>query len=173
VAIYALGDVEPTIDPSAYIHPQAVVIGDVTIGAESSVWPSAVLRGDPGGIAIGARTSIQDGTVVHTTPATPTRIGDECVIGHLVHLEGCVIGNGSLVGSGAIVLNGAVLEDECLVGAGALVPGNLTVPSRAMALGVPATLKLDAVRPDVHIRMGMEVYRERGRTYREQLRRLD
>jgi len=173
MAIYALGDVEPSIDPTAYVHPDAVVIGDVTIGPESSVWPTAVLRGDPGGIVIGARTSIQDGTVVHTTPMTPTRVGDECVIGHLVHLEGCTIGNGALVGSGAIVLNGAVLEDECLVGAGALVPGNLTVPARAMALGVPATLKLDAVRPDRHIRVGMEVYRERGRTYREQLRRLD
>jgi len=173
MAIYALGEVEPSIDASAYIHPEAVVIGDVTIGPESSVWPSAVLRGDPGGIVIGARTSIQDGTVVHTTPATPTRVGDECVIGHLVHLEGCIVGNGSLVGSGAIVLNGAVLEDECLVGAGALVPGSLTVPSRAMAIGVPATLKLDAVRPEVHIQPGMHVYRERGRTYRNTLRRLD
>lgn len=173
MAIYALGEVEPDIHPSAYVHPDAVVIGAVTLGPEASVWPSAVLRGDPGGIVIGARTSIQDGTVVHTTPVHPTRVGDECVIGHLVHLEGCTIGNGALVGSGAIVLNGAVLEDECLVGAGALVPGNLTVPSRAMALGVPATVKLDAVRPDVHIRIGMEIYRERARTYREQLRRLD
>jgi carbonic anhydrase/acetyltransferase-like protein (isoleucine patch superfamily) len=173
MAVYALGDVEPSIDPTAYIHPAAVIIGDVTIGPEASVCPSAVLRGDPGGIVIGARTSIQDGTVVHTTPITPTRVGDECVIGHLVHLEGCTIGDGSLVGSGAIVLNGAVLEAECLVGAGALVPGSLRVPSRAMALGVPATLKLDAVHPEVHIRMGMEVYRERGRTYRDQLRRLD
>jgi carbonic anhydrase/acetyltransferase-like protein (isoleucine patch superfamily) len=173
MAVYALGEIEPSIHPTAYVHPDAVVIGDVTLGAESSVWPSAVLRGDPGGVWIGARTSIQDGTVVHTTPIHPTRVGDECVIGHLVHLEGCAIGNGSLVGSGAIVLNGAVLEDECLVGAGALVPGNLTVPTRAMALGVPATLKLDAVRPDVHIRPGMQIYCERGRTYRDQLRRLD
>jgi carbonic anhydrase/acetyltransferase-like protein (isoleucine patch superfamily) len=171
--IYALGSHEPSIDPTAYIHPDAVVIGEVTIGPESSVWPSAVLRGDPGGIVIGARTSIQDGTVVHTTPLTPTLVGDECVIGHLVHLEGCTIGNGSLVGSGAIVLNGAVVEDEALVGAGALVPGNLTVPSRAMALGVPATLKLNAVHPELHIQMGMHVYVERGRTYREELRRLD
>jgi carbonic anhydrase/acetyltransferase-like protein (isoleucine patch superfamily) len=173
VAVYALGSAEPTIDPSAYVHPDAVVIGDVTLGPEASVWPSAVLRGDPGGIVVGARTSIQDGTVIHTTPVHPTRVGDECVIGHLVHLEGCTIGDGSLVGSGAIVLNGAVLEDECLVAAGALVPGNLTVPSRAMALGIPASLRLDVVRPDVQIRSGMEVYRERSRTYREQLRRLD
>ena len=171
--IYALGSLEPSIDSTAYVHPDAVVIGAVTLGSESSVWPSAVLRGDPGGIVIGARTSIQDGTVVHTTPMTPTRVGDECVIGHLVHLEGCTIGNGSLVGSGAVVLNGAVIEDEALVGAGALVPGNLTVPSRAMALGVPATLKIGALRSVEHIRSGMLVYVERGRTYREQLRRID
>jgi carbonic anhydrase/acetyltransferase-like protein (isoleucine patch superfamily) len=173
MAIYALGDVEPRIDPTAYVHPDAVVIGEVELGPEASVWPSAVLRGDPGGIVIGARTSIQDGTVVHTTPMTPTRVGEGCVIGHLVHLEGCTIGDGVLVGSGAIVLNGAVLEDECLVGAGALVPGTMTVPSRAMALGVPASIKPDAVDPELHIRLGMEVYRERGRTYRAQLRRLD
>lgn len=173
MAVYALGDVEPRIDPTAYIHPDAVVIGDVTIGPESSVWPSAVLRGDDGGIFIGARTSIQDGTVVHTTPITPTRVGDECVIGHLVHLEGCTIGNGALIGSGAIVLNGAVIEDEALVGAGALVPGHLTVPSRAMALGVPATIKPDRVDPGLHIQIGMQHYVERATRYREALRRLD
>lgn len=173
MAVYALGPVEPQIDATAYVHPDAVVIGEVTLGPEASVWPGAVLRGDPGGIVVGAATSIQDGTVIHTTPLHPTVVGEECVIGHLVHLEGCTIARGVLVGSGAIVLNGAVLEEECLVGAGALVPGNLTVPSRAMALGVPASLKPDAVRPELHIRPGMEVYRERGRTYREQLRRLD
>lgn len=171
--IYALGDAEPVIDPSAYVHPDAVVIGDVTIGAEASVWPCAVLRGDPGGIVVGARTSVQDGTVVHTTPLHPTRIGNECVIGHLVHLEGCDIGDGALVGSGAIVLNGAVVESEALVGAGALVSGGMVVPSRALALGVPATIKPGAVHPESQIVIGMQVYLERGRTYRQQLRRID
>ncbi|MFZ6005182.1 MAG: gamma carbonic anhydrase family protein [Actinomycetota bacterium] len=171
--IYALGDAEPVIDPSAYVHPDAVVIGDVTIGAEASVWPCAVLRGDPGGIVVGARTSVQDGTVVHTTPLHPTRIGNECVIGHLVHLEGCDIGDGALVGSGAIVLNGAVVEAEALVGAGALVSGGMVVPSRALALGVPATIKPGAVQPESQIAIGMQVYLERGRTYRQQLRRID
>jgi carbonic anhydrase/acetyltransferase-like protein (isoleucine patch superfamily) len=161
VAIYALGADEPRIDPTAYVHPDAVVIGDVELGPEASVWPSAVLRGDLGGI------------VVHTTPVTPTRIGSGCVIGHLVHLEGCIIGDGVLIGSGAIVLNGAVVEDEALVGAGALVPGSMVVPSRAMALGVPATLKLDSVQPELHIQPGTAVYRERGRTYRKHLRRID
>lgn len=171
--IYALGEDVPSIDAAAYIHPDAVVIGDVTIGAEASVWPCAVLRGDRGGIVVGARTSVQDGTVVHTTPVHPTVIGAECVIGHNVHLEGCRIGDGSLVGSGAIVLNGAVVEPGALVAAGALVPGSMVVPSRAMALGVPARIRLDAVDAARQIATGMHVYLERGRTYRAQLRRLD
>jgi carbonic anhydrase/acetyltransferase-like protein (isoleucine patch superfamily) len=132
-----------------------------------------VLRGDPGGIIIGGGTSIQDGTVVHTTPITPTNVGADCVIGHLVHLEGCTIEDGCLVGSGAIVLNGAVVESGALVGAGALVPGTMRVPGRAMALGVPATIKPDSVDPDWHIAPGVAMYRERARTYRAQLRRLD
>jgi len=173
VPIYALGDVEPDIDPTAYIHPDAVVIGEVTIGAEASVWPCAVLRGDPGGIVVGPRTSVQDGTVVHTTPMHPTRIGAECVIGHNVHLEGCIIGDGSLVGSGTVVLNGAVVEGEALVGAGALVSGGMVVPSRATALGVPAKIRPDSVDPASQIQLGMQIYLERGRTYRSQLRRLD
>lgn len=173
MAIYALGDAVPQIDPTAYVHPDAVVIGEVTIGPEASVWPCAVLRGDPGGILVGARTSVQDGTVVHTTPIHPTRIGVGCVIGHNVHLEGCDIGDGSLVGSGAIVLNGAVVEPEALVGAGALVSGGMVVPRRALALGVPATIRAHAVDPQRQIVMGMEVYRERARTYRAELRRID
>ena len=173
MAVYALGDAVPDIDPSAYIHPDAVVIGDVTIGPEASVWPCAVLRGDAGGIVVGPQTSVQDGTVVHTTPRHPTRLGAGCVIGHNVHLEGCVIGDGVLVGSGAVVLNGAVVEDEALVAAGAVVSGTTTVPSRAMALGVPAKIRLDAVDPATQIVPGMQVYLERGRTYRSLLRRLD
>lgn len=171
--IYALGDIVPDIDPTAYIHPDAVIIGAVTIGPEASVWPCAVLRGDAGGIVVGARTSVQDGTVVHTTPLHPTRIGRECVIGHNVHLEGCEIGDGVLIGSGAIVLNGAVVEPEALVGAGALVSGSMVVPRRAMALGVPAKIKLDSVDPELQIVRGMHVYLERGRTYRAELRRID
>ena len=87
MAIYALGDRVPTIDPSAFVHPDAVIIGDVRIGAESTIWPGAVLRGDDGYIQIGARTSIQDNTVIHTTPQQPTVVGDDCVIGHIAHLE--------------------------------------------------------------------------------------
>ena len=173
MAIYALGDRVPQFDPTAYVHPDATVIGDVVIGPESSVWPQAVLRGDYGRITIGARTSIQDGSVIHSTLLNPTFIGDDCVIGHLVHMECCTIGNGALVGSGAIVLHRAVVEDEALVGAAALVPNDMVVPSRAQALGVPAKLRLDAVEPEMMIRMGARQYVENGARFRELLRRID
>lgn len=170
--IYALGDLEPTIAGDAFIHPDAVVIGDVTIGAESTVWPSAVLRGDSGPITIGERTSIQDGTVIHTTEWAPTQVGSDCVIGHLVHLEGCVIEDGALVGSGSVVLHRAIVRTGALVGAGAVVSGGTEVPTGAMALGIPAKMRLDAV--DTHeIEMGAAFYRERGKRYRQELRRLD
>ncbi|HEY8544714.1 MAG TPA: gamma carbonic anhydrase family protein [Acidimicrobiales bacterium] len=171
--IYALGDVEPTIHPDAYVHPDAVLIGDVHLGPEASVWPSAVLRADNAPIKIGARTSIQDGTVVHVAPGLPTVVGERCVVGHLVHLEGCTIEDRSLVGSGAVVLHNAVVRTEALVGANALVPGGMEVPSRAMALGVPAKLRPDAVDPEIMIDLGMLTYVERQKRYRQELRRLD
>jgi carbonic anhydrase/acetyltransferase-like protein (isoleucine patch superfamily) len=173
VPIYALGDVAPTIDPTAYVHPDAVIIGDVRLGPEASVWPGAVLRGDGEPITIGARTSVQDGSVLHVTPVHPTTVGAECVIGHLVHLEGCTIEDGSLVGTGAVVLHDAVVRSAALVGAGAVVSGGVEVPSRAMALGVPAKIRPDAVDPETMIRPGMLSYVERGAQYRKHLRRLD
>jgi len=171
--IYAFGEREPHIDPTAYVHPDAVVIGDVRLGPESSIWPGAVLRGDGAPITIGARTSIQDGSVLHVTPFHPTTVGAECVIGHLVHLEGCTVEDGSLVGSGAVVLHDAIVRTGALVGAGAVVSGGVEVPSRAMALGIPAKIRPDAVDPDTMIRLGMLSYVERGAQYRTQLRRLD
>lgn len=170
--VYALGDHVPEIDPRAYVHPDAVIIGRVTIGAESSVWPGAVLRGDDGDIKIGARTSIQDGAVLHTTPFWPTTVGDECVVGHLAHLEGCTVEDGALVGSGSIVLHRAVICSESIVGAGAVVSGDTVVPSRSMALGVPAKIRPDTVDPD-SIRLGMLSYVQRTERYARELRRVD
>jgi carbonic anhydrase/acetyltransferase-like protein (isoleucine patch superfamily) len=173
VTIYALGDRTPTIDPTAYVHPDAVVIGDVRLGPESSIWPGAVLRGDGAPITIGARTSIQDGSVLHVTPFHPTTVGAECVVGHLVHLEGCTIEDGALVGSGSVVLHQAIVRTEALVGAGAVVSGGMEVPSRAMALGIPAKIRPDAVDPETMIRLGMLSYVERAAQYRAELRRLE
>jgi carbonic anhydrase/acetyltransferase-like protein (isoleucine patch superfamily) len=172
VPIYALGDHEPQIHPDAYVHPDAVIIGRVRIGPESSVWPSAVLRGDVEDIVIGAGTSIQDGSVLHTAPGRPTVVGDDCVIGHLVHLEGCVIEAKCLVGSNAVVLQLAVVRTGALVAASALVPGGMEVPSGATAMGVPAKIRPDSADAAL-IAMGAESYRQRAREFTTLLRRVD
>ena len=169
--IYALGDRVPQIHEDAYVHPDAVVIGDVRIGADSSIWPTAVLRGDYGTIIIGERTSIQDGTVVHAVDEYPTVIGDDCVIGHLAHLEGCVIHDRALVGSGSIVLHQAVVHSGATVGAGAVVRNKMEVPINAMALGVPASIKLDSCDEAVAL-ASAALYAANARRYREELRRL-
>jgi carbonic anhydrase/acetyltransferase-like protein (isoleucine patch superfamily) len=171
VPIYALGDVAPRIDPSAFIHPDAVVIGDVTVGAEASVWPSAVLRGDYGTITVGARSSVQDGTVVHAGPGLPTVIGEGCVIGHLAHLEGCVVQDRSLVGSASVVLHQAVVETGATVGANAVVPNRMIVPAGALALGVPAVIRPGASN-QVLIDLSADEYVRNARRFRSELRRL-
>jgi carbonic anhydrase/acetyltransferase-like protein (isoleucine patch superfamily) len=172
VGIYALGDVAPKIDPDAFVHPDATVIGDVEIGSETTIWPQAVLRGDYGSIRIGARTSIQDGTVVHCTRELPTIVGDDCVVGHLAHLECCVVENGALVGTNSVVLHRAVVRSGALVAASAFVPNGMEVPSGATALGVPARLKPDTVDPGM-IAMLAKGYVENGRRYRSEMRRID
>lgn len=171
VPIYALGDAEPDIHPDAYVHPDAVVIGTVRIGERSSVWPGAVLRGDDGVIVIGARTSIQDGCVIHTTADHPTTVGDGCVIGHIVHLEGCVIEDGAQVSTGAIVLHRAVVRTGAVVAANAVVLNDTEVPAGALAVGAPATIKPDRARPD-DIRRGADTYLQKAQRFRSELRRL-
>lgn len=170
--IYALGDLEPTIDPRAFVHPDAVLIGNVVVGPEASIWPGAVLRADTNVISVGAQTSVQDGTIVHCTRALPTTIGARCVIGHAAHLEGCTIADDALVGSGSVVLHRAVVESWALIGAQALVPNGMVVPSRAMALGVPAKLR-EGVVTDEMITDGMLQYVENARRYPGLLRRID
>jgi len=169
--VYALGDRIPTIHPDAFVHPDAVVIGDVRIGSESSIWPSAVLRGDYGTIIVGERTSIQDGAVVHAVADFPTVIGDDCVIGHLAHLEGCVIHDRALVGSGSIVLHQANVYSGATVAAGAVVRNRTDVPAKALAVGVPAQMKLDASSEEL-ISASAAVYVENTRRYKRELRLL-
>jgi carbonic anhydrase/acetyltransferase-like protein (isoleucine patch superfamily) len=138
--IYALGERTPAIHPEAFVHPDAVVIGDVTIGARSSVWPCAVLRGDYGSILVGEETSVQDGAVIHAVPMFPTVVGSRCVIGHNAHLEGCTLEDETLAGSGSVVLHQAMVRTGATVGANAVVPNGLEVPAGSLALGVPARI---------------------------------
>jgi carbonic anhydrase/acetyltransferase-like protein (isoleucine patch superfamily) len=169
--IYSLGDRVPQIHPDAFVHPDAVVIGDVRIGADSSIWPSAVLRGDYGTIIVGERTSIQDGAVIHAVDEYPTVIGSDCVIGHLAHLEGCTVEDRVLVGSGSIVLHEVVVHSGATVGAGAVVRNGTDVPTNAMALGVPAKLRLESCTEAVAV-ASAALYAENGRRYKAELKRL-
>ena len=173
MAIYAFGDKTPTIHPDAYVHPDATVIGAVTIGADSSVWPQAVLRGDYGTISVGERTSVQDGTVLHCTQIHPTIIGSDCVLGHNAHVEGATVGDGCLIASGSVVLNGSVIGDGAVVGAGAVVSFDGVVPPRAMALGVPARVREGHEVPEGMTKGIVELYVGNARAYRHGLRRLD
>ena len=124
-----------------------MVIGDVRIGAESSVWPGAVLRGDDGHIGIGARTSIQDGSVLHTTPERPTVVGDDCVIGHLVHLEGCTSRTAPSSATGRSCCTPPSWARARVVGSGAVVTGGTAVPPGALAVGIPARIKEGGATP--------------------------
>lgn len=170
--VYALGDLVPTIDPSAFVHPDAVVIGSVVIGAESTVWPGAVLRGDYGTITVGERTSVQDGTVVHATASKPTVIGSDCVIGHMVHLEGCTIMDRVLVGNGAIAMHDVVAHPGSVIAAGAVLRNGTIVPANGMALGVPAKVREDAATDD-YVSDAVALYVANGRRYASELRRLN
>lgn len=172
MAIYALGGDEPRIHPTAFVHPDCTIIGKVDIGAEASIWPQAVLRGDHGWIRVGARTSIQDGSVLHVTAEHETVVGAGSVIGHLVHLEGCIIEPGALVGNASIVLHRAVVRTGAVVGSNAVVTNDTEVPSGALALGVPAKIRENAASVEM-IEDAVAKYVARASQYRSQLRRLD
>lgn len=137
-------DTTPSLGKRVYVDPAAVVIGDVTLGDDCSVWPCVVIRGDMHRIRIGNRTSVQDGSVLHITHAGqfneagwPLIIGDEVTIGHSVNLHGCTIGNRVLVGIGSTILDGAIVEDNVVIGAGTLVPPGKTLKSGYMYMGSP------------------------------------
>ncbi|MGQ0615432.1 MAG: gamma carbonic anhydrase family protein [Acidimicrobiia bacterium] len=170
--IYALDGVEPDIHPGAYVHPDAVLIGAVVLGDGASVWPGAVLRADDGPITVGARTSVQDGSVLHVAAGVPTTVGADCVIGHLVHLEGCTVEDGSLVGNGAIVLHRAVVGRGAVIGANAVVTAGTVVPPGALALGVPAQVREGAADAGM-IDLAKQSYVLRAARYAAGLRRLD
>jgi carbonic anhydrase/acetyltransferase-like protein (isoleucine patch superfamily) len=137
----------PAVHASVYVDPSAQVIGDVEIGAESSVWMNAVVRGDVNYIRIGARSNVQDGTIIHVMHDThPTIIGDDVTLGHGVIAHGCTIHNRVLIGMGAVLLNGADIGEDSIVAAGSLVTEGARVPPRSLVMGSPAKVKraLDA-----------------------------
>ena len=134
------------IHPSAYIHPRAYVGGTVTIGADSSVWPMAVIRGDEGTIRLGARCNVQDGCIIHADPEFPVELGDDCTLGHGAIVHGARLGEGVLIGMGAIVLNGASIAGGSVVAAGAVVPEGMHIPAGSLVVGIPG--KIRPLRPE-------------------------
>jgi carbonic anhydrase/acetyltransferase-like protein (isoleucine patch superfamily) len=146
------------IDPSAYISPHAWVHGSVTIGADSSIWPMVVIRGDNSRIQIGARTNIQDGSVLHADPDALLTIGDDVTVGHAAVVHGCTIADEVLVGIGAVVLNHAVIGPRCLIAARALVTEGMHVPPDSLVVGIPGQIR--PLRPEL-----LERIRQAARSY--------
>jgi gamma-carbonic anhydrase len=135
-------NIEPVVDASAYVDESAQVIGDVQIGAESSVWMNVVIRGDVNHIRIGKRTNIQDLTMVHVMREThPTIIGDEVTVGHSAVVHGTTIEDRVLVGMGAVLLNGVHIEHDCVIAAGSLLTEGTRIPARSLVMGRPGKVK--------------------------------
>ena len=141
--ILPFNGVRPTIHPTAFVAPTAVIIGDVTVGPESSIWFGAVLRGDDPdhGIVVGARTSVQENCVVHVGGWAPTVIGDEVTVGHGAKFESCRIGDRTVVGMNAVILQNVVIGEECVLGANTVVLEKTRIPPRSLVVGVPGQIK--------------------------------
>lgn len=138
--IYTFGDKKPRFADPVWIAPNAVVLGDVNLGRNVSIWWNVTLRGDNDPITIGDETNIQDGSVLHTDEGVPLTIGIGVTVGHMAMLHGCTIGDYSLIGMGAILLNNCVIGRECLIGAGSLIPEGKVIPDRSLVIGSPGRI---------------------------------
>ena len=146
MALYSIDGIEPGLPAGFHwIAPNAIVIGNVSIGIDCGIWFGTVIRGDNEPIEIGERTNVQEHTVMHTDPGSPIRIGKGCTIGHKAMIHGCTIGDNTLIGMGATVLNGAWIGSNCLIGAGALITEGKEIPDNSLVVGAPGKVlrKLD------------------------------
>ena len=139
----------PEIHPTVFVTPNATVMGDIVIGAESSVFFGAVLRAEHAPVVIGQRTNIQDNCVLHNDLDYPLIVGDDCTVGHGVILHGCTVGDNTLIGMGAIVLNGAVIGRDCIIGAGALVPQGAVIPDGSLVVGMPGKVRREVTEEEI------------------------
>jgi len=172
--IYAIGTKHPQVDASAWIAPNATIIGDVRLARNTSIWWNATLRADNDPITIGENTNIQDGSTLHTDEGVPLVIGAGVTVGHMVMLHGCTIGDGCLIGIGAIVLNGAVVGRDCLIGAGSVIPEGKEIPERSLVIGTPGRVIRQLTDEDIaRIRQSADNYLVHANEYRDRLIRLD
>ena len=162
--IYDYGEKRPQIDQTVFVAEGAKLIGEVTVGAHSTIWYNTVLRADLSPIVIGKRTNIQDGCVGHVNRGIPLLLGDEVSVGHGAIIYGCSIGQGTLVGMGAIILNGAKIGEYALVGAGSLITENTEIPPYTLAFGSPARVVRELSEDDLlSMKRTMESYVEKGK----------
>ena len=173
MAIYQLGALAPRLAESAWIADSAVVIGNVELGDEASIWFGAVLRGDTETLSIGRRSNVQDGSVLHADHGFPLVLGEDVTVGHQVMLHGCTIGDGSLIGIQAVVLNGARIGRHCLVAAGAVVTEGKEFPDGSLILGAPARVVRPLTPEQIEgLKQSAAHYVENARRYRDGLKRL-
>ena len=167
---FSLGDVTPHIADSAFVAPDAVVIGDVELAQDSSIWFNAILRGDIERIVIGQGSNIQDASVLHTDPNNPCIVGENVTVGHMATLHGCTIGDGSLIGIGATLLNGSRIGKNCIVGAHTLITENKEFPDSVVIMGTPGKVVREISEADrTNLQANAQRYVERARRYRAEL----
>jgi len=165
--LVAYGDWTPEVDPEAFVAAGAPLVGAVRLGRDASVWYSAVIRADGSPIEVGAGSNVQDGSVLHSDPDFPVRVGERCTIGHRAVVHGCTVGDDALIGMGAVVLNGAVIGDGCVVAAGSVVLEGTEVPPGSLVAGIPGRVKREVTDAErERIRSGTESYVARARRYR-------
>jgi carbonic anhydrase/acetyltransferase-like protein (isoleucine patch superfamily) len=173
MAIYELADLKPTIDPSAFIFDGAIVVGQVTLKANVSIWPGVIIRADNDTIIVDENSNIQEGSVLHIDAGTPLYIGKNVTVGHKVMLHGCTIGDGSLIGMSATILNNAVIGKNCIIGAGALIPEGKVIPDNSVVVGIAKIVREVTPEDLERSQRGTQHYVEQGRRYREKLKRID
>lgn len=174
MAVYRLDDLSPDLHESSWVADNAAVMGNVQMADESSVWFGATVRGDNEPILIGARSNVQDGSVLHSDPGSPLHIGEDVTIGHMVMLHGCKIGSGSLIGIGATVMNGAVIGDNCIIGAHALVTEGKIIPDGSVVMGAPGkVVKTLSPEQATRLRLNSQVYVSNAKRFRAGLTRID
>lgn len=166
----ALGQPELKAD-DCFIADNATVIGKVVMEQGSSVWFNVVVRGDNDLIQIGARSNIQDGSVLHTDPGFPLKIGEGVTVGHKAMLHGCTIGNNSLIGINAVILNGAEIGENCLIGANSLIPEGKKIPDGSMVMGSPGRVIRNLEPMEIErLKLSAEVYVQNSKRYRQELK---
>lgn len=172
--IYELDGHSPVIDKSAWIAPDANIIGKVILQGDTSVWFGSTLRGDNEALTIGRGTNVQENCVFHTDMGFPLTLGENVTVGHKAMLHGCTIGDGSLIGMGATVLNGAKIGKGCLIGAGALVTEGKEIPDGSLVMGAPGKVvrELDDAARQALIASALH-YQENARRFRAGLKRVD